>query len=306
MAFIVKHHATFLINAVINILRKNAMLAIIGGSGFYALEGLHIHKEHHISTPFGDPSSLILQGSYHNKEVLFLARHGMHHQFLPHEVNYRANIFALKKLGCRQIFSVSAVGSLREELKPGDLALATQYFDHTRGKRELTFFGNGIAGHVSTAKPSCPALSADISKAANDIKQPIHQNQTYACVEGPRLGTRTESFFLRDMIKSDMVGMTNVPEVFLAREAQIAYCTLCLITDYDCWMDDESQHVSVEKFFETYAGAMQKAQGVLAQFLQNPLTPTPDNIRASLKNSILTPDSALSSKQKKWMDVLRA
>ena len=282
------------------------MLGVIGGSGLYALEGLEVEKEHDIETPFGKPSSVIVQGQFQGQSILFLSRHGPGHKYLPHEVNYRANIFALKKLGARKIFGVSAAGSLREELKPGDLALASQYFDHTRGKRDYTFFGNGIAGHVTMAYPTCPALSANILAAAKRINQTVHTGKTYACVEGPRLGTRAESFFLRDVVRADLVGMTNVPEVFLAREAQMAYATLCLITDYDCWMDDPAQHVSVEKFFEVYGGALQKAKAVLAELLKSPFTDTPNDIRTSLKTSILTPDDAISPDQREWLNVLRA
>ena len=282
------------------------MLGVIGGSGLYALEGLSVEQEHELDTPFGKPSSVIVQGHYQGQSILFLSRHGVGHTYLPHEVNYRANIFALKKLGARRVFGVSAAGSLREELKPGDLALAAQYFDHTRGKRNTTFFGDGICGHVSMAYPACPALSADIEAAAQRIDQPLHTGKTYACVEGPRLGTRAESFFLRDAVKADLVGMTNVPEAFLAREAQMAYVTLCLVTDYDCWMDDPAQHVSVESFFKVYGGALEKAKAVLAELLKTPFTDTPETIRTSLKTSILTPDDALSAEQTQWLSVLRA
>ena len=282
------------------------MLGVIGGSGLYELEGLEILNEHDIETPFGKPSAPIIEGEFSGQKILFLARHGKGHQFLPHEVNYRANIFALKQLGARRVFGVSAAGSLREEIKPGDLAIASQYFDHTRGKRDYTFFGNGIAGHVSTAYPVCPSLSADIQDAATRIQQDIHTDKSYACVEGPRLGTRSESFFLRDQAKCDLVGMTNVPEVFLAREAQMAYCTVCLVTDYDCWMEDPAQHVSVEKFFEVYGGALDKGKNILAELLKKPFTDTPEDIRNSLQMSILTPGDAMTEEQKNWLNVLRA
>lgn len=282
------------------------MLAIIGGSGLYQLDELSIENEHVMETPFGQPSGPIIQGSYQGRSVLFLARHGVNHQLLPHEVNYRANIFALKSLGARRVLGISAAGSLREDLKPGDLAIATQYFDHTRGKRAYSFFGNGVAAHVSTAHPVCAVLAADIQNAAARIDQPLHQNKTYACVEGPRLGTRAESFFLRDSAKCDLVGMTNVPEVFLAREAQMAYCTICLVTDFDCWMDDPSQHVSVEKFFATYQGAMTNAKAILPELLRAPFTDTPTEVREALAGSVLTPDEALTDKQRQWLSVLRA
>lgn len=281
------------------------MLGVIGGSGLYALDGLEIIKEHDIDTPFGKPSAPIIEGQYSGQNILFLARHGKGHQFLPHEVNYKANIFALKKLGARRVFGVSAAGSLREEIKPGDLAIASQYFDHTRGKRDSTFFGNGIAGHVSTAYPVCPSLSADIEAAAKRLDQELHSKKSYACVEGPRLGTQLESFFLRDHANCDLVGMTNVPEAFLAREAQLAYCTVCLVTDYDCWMEDPDQHVSVDKFFEVYGGALEKAKALLTELLKIPFTDTPDSIRNCLQTSILTPNEALSNEQKEWLNILR-
>ena len=282
------------------------MLAIIGGSGLYQLDGLTVETQHEVTTPFGQPSSSITEGRYLDQPVLFLARHGEGHQFLPHEVNYRANIFALKSLGARRILGFSAAGSLRKEIRPGELALTAQYFDHTRGKRNYSFFGDGVSAHISTAYPTCPALGADIVDAAVRINAPVHVDKTYACVEGPRLGTRAESFFLRDSAQCDLVGMTNVPEVFLAREAQLAYCTLCLVTDYDCWMDDPAEHVSVDKFFATYQGTLTKAQAVLAELLQQPLRPTPDEVRQSLAGAVLTPDTALTDAQRSWLDVLRA
>ena len=214
------------------------MLAIIGGSGLYQLDELSIENEHVMETPFGQPSGPIIQGSYQGRCVLFLARHGVNHQLLPPDVNYRAHIFALKSLGARRLLGISAAGSLRKDLKPGDLAIATQYFDHTRGKRAYSFFGNGVAAHVSTAHPLCAVLAADIPHAAARIDQPLLQHKTYACVDGPSIRTQAATVFLRDSAKCDWVGMTNVPEVFLAREAQMAYCTICLVTDFDCWMDD--------------------------------------------------------------------
>lgn len=282
------------------------MLAVIGGSGLYKLDTLDLEKEHEIDTPFGKPSAPIIKGTLSGKPILFLARHGLNHQFLPHEVNYRANIFALKQLGATKIFSVSASGSLRQDIKPGNLALVSQYFDHTRGKRDYSFFGNGIAAHVSTANPSCPVLANDIIQAAKNINQSIHTDKTYGCVEGPRLGTRAESFFLKDSANCDLVGMTNVPEAFLAREAQMAYCTLCLVTDYDCWMDDPSQHVSVEKFFAVYGATLDKAKAVLSELLNHPLSDTPHDIRHALNMSVMTPDNEMTLAQKQWMDVLRA
>jgi 5'-methylthioadenosine phosphorylase len=151
------------------------------------------------------------------KDVVFLARHGKSHEYLPHEVNYRANIWALKKLGVTRAIGISAVGSLRHHLKPGDLCIPGQYFDFVKGAREKSFFGGGLAAHISTAEPTCPALTKALSHAGQDRDIEIHTGVTYACVDGPRLGTRAESFFLKDSAKCDLVGMTNVPEAFLAR-----------------------------------------------------------------------------------------
>ena len=282
------------------------MLAIIGGSGLYQLDGLEVEEQHQLTTPFGVPSSAIVQGDYRGQRVLFLARHGFNHQYLPSEVNYRANIFALKTLGARRVVGVSAAGSLRQELEPGQLALASQYFDHTRGKRDYSFFGGGVAAHVSTANPACPSLSADIAKAAQRIGETLHTGKTYGCVEGPRLGTRAESFFLRDSANCDLVGMTNVPEAFLAREAQMAYCASCVVTDYDCWMDDPSQHVSVDLFLATFQNATDKAKNVIAEMLQQPSSETPADIRQALTGAVMTPDEALSEQQLDWLRVLRA
>lgn len=281
------------------------MLALIGGSGLYQLEGLEIEKQIEITTPFGSPSAPISLGVYRGQRILFLARHGSAHQLLPHEVNYRANIYALKQLGARQVFSLSAAGSLREHIKPGDLALVSQYFDHTNGLREKSFFGKGVVAHVSTANPACPALSMDIQRAAKQLGQQLHSDNCYAGVEGPRLGTRAESHFLRGAANCDLVGMTNVPEAFLAREAQLAYCSLCLVTDYDCWMDDPSQHVSVDKFFEVYTATLNKALALLGQLLIEPLSDTPKDIRTALQGSVMTPQSQLSQEQQAWLEVLQ-
>lgn len=281
------------------------MLGVIGGSGLYHLEGINIIKEHDVYTPFGKPSAPVLEGLYAGKTVLFLPRHGRHHQFLPHEVNYRANIFALKQLGAKRLFSVSASGSLREDIKPGELSLVTQYFDHTRGKRNYSFFGDGMVAHVSTANPTCPALGSDIIAAATSNGLPLHIDKAYACVEGPRLGTQAESFFLRDSAKCDLVGMTNVPEAFLAREAQMAYCTVCVVTDFDCWMEDPSQHVTVEKFLETYGAGVEKAKKLLSFLLMRDFSETPVDVREALKFSVMTSEENISAEQREWLSVLR-
>lgn len=238
------------------------MIGIIGGTGLYALEGLGSVEQHEIDTPFGEPSAAVVVGCLGAARVAFLARHGSRHELLPSEINYRANIWALKAVGVRGIVSVSAVGSLVEEIAPGDLALAEQYFDWTRGGRAGTFFGKGLVGHISTAEPTCPALAANIGVAARMAGVNVQGGKVYACVDGPRLGTRTESFFLRGA-GCQLVGMTNVPEVFLAREARLCYCSLCIVTDYDCWLDDPKKHVTASKVLELYGEQLERVHSII-------------------------------------------
>jgi 5'-methylthioadenosine phosphorylase len=280
------------------------MLALIGGTGVYQMEGMEVLDTTAVETPFGVPSSPIVKGRIANQEILFLARHGLQHQLLPHEVNYRANIFALKAFGATQIIGISAVGSLQEHIVPGDLAVPSQYFDWTKGKRAATFFGNGIAAHVSTAMPVSMRLINWIADRARAIDLRIHTDVTYACVEGPRLGTRAESHFLRQA-GCHIVGMTNVPEVFLAREAQICYATIGIVTDYDCWMEDPAMHVQATEIFALYKQSLLKAQKLLASLLATPKPAEEPEIRQALAHALLTPEHALTQEQKAWLDVLR-
>jgi 5'-methylthioadenosine phosphorylase len=280
------------------------MLAIIGGTGLYELPGLNIRERITTTTPFGTPSGDILRGRLRDKDVLFLARHGNGHRLLPHEVNYRANVFALKQAGATMLLGFSAVGSLALEIRPGDLAMPEQYIDWTRGQRDRTFFGSGVAAHVSTAKPVSSALVGATVAAAERVGHKICRGLTYACVEGPRLGTQAESHFLRQA-GCHLVGMTNVPEVFLAREAQMAYATVGLVTDYDCWLDDPAQHVSVSGIFELYGQTLRKAAQVLDAMLEGQLPQPEPEIRTALATAMLTPDSALTAQQMDWLGVLR-
>ena len=280
------------------------MLAIVGGTGLYELPGLNITERIQTRTPFGDPSGEILRGRFGRNEVLFLARHGSGHRLLPHEVNYRANVFALKQAGATMLLGFSAVGSLAHDVKPGEMAMPEQYFDWTRGNRQRTFFGEGVAAHVSTAKPVSSALVDAVAVAARQAGHSIHRGLTYACVEGPRLGTQAESHFLRQA-GCHLVGMTNVPEVFLAREAQMAYATVGLVTDYDCWLDDPSQHVRVSGIFELYGKTLANAAQMLDALLSQPLPEPEPSIRTALSSAMLTPDAALTPDQRSWIEVLR-
>lgn len=280
------------------------MLGIIGGTGLYKMDGISEVSSQSVDTPFGAPSSEITVGEISGRKVAFLPRHGAHHQILPSEINFRANIWALKSVGVRGIISVSAVGSLREEIRPGDLALPNQYLDWTKGKRTGTFFGEGLVAHVSTAHPTCSALSQKIKRNAEALNTSIHAEKIYACVEGPRLGTRAESLFLRQN-GCDLVGMTNVPEVFLAREAQLCYCTIAVATDYDCWLDDPSQHATVDKVIELYHKNIGRVQTLIKQVISDGSSSAPCDCRSSLKYALLTEEGSLSEVQKHTLAFLR-
>jgi 5'-methylthioadenosine phosphorylase len=279
------------------------MIGIIGGTGLYRMEALQVTQTREVSTPFGPPSSPIVLGVLQGREVAFLARHGLHHDLLPGEINFRANIWALKSVGVRTVIGVSAVGSLREEIRPGDISLPSQYLDFTKGQRATTFFGRGMVAHISTAQPVCAATTALITRVARSLGTKVHENKTYACIEGPRLGTRAESFFLRGA-GADLVGMTNVPEAFLAAEAQLGYCTISLATDYDCWLDDASQHVSAEQvialFHKNLGRVQQLLAGAVAEYVEDESRPC----RRALRTAIVTPREQLTDEQRGIVDFL--
>jgi len=280
------------------------VLGIIGGTGIYQLDGLEVTGEHDVETPFGKPSTPIVEGKIGVRTLFFLPRHGRQHELLPSEVNYRANIWALKSLGVTQVIGLSAVGSLKKEIAPGDLSLPDQYFDFVKGHREKTFFGKGLAAHVSTAEPTCKRLSAGLAAAGERVGIRLHTGKTYGCVDGPRLGTRAESFFLRGAAGCDLVGMTNVPEVFLAREAQLCYCTIAIATDYDCWLDDPDQHVSVEQVIARYGASLEKAKTVVSAFIDDYAEDGDCACRCSLASAVLTPKEALNKEQSALLELL--
>ena len=281
------------------------MLAIIGGTGLYSLDSLETIRDHDVMTPFGAPSSPILETRCGDHTVFFLARHGRHHQHLPHEVNYRANIYALKTLGVRQILGVSAVGSLRENIAPGHFAVASQYIDLVKGHRAKTFLGGGLSAHISTAEPVCPRLAAWVSAAVTAGGHRFHGDVTYACIDGPRLGTRAESHMLRT-IGADLVGMTNVPEVFLACEAQIAYATLAIVTDYDCWRDDPNDHVSIAAIMKRFGDSLGVARHILRTLLDGPLPATDETRRQTLKQALMVKPDGLTPEKRALLAVLQA
>jgi len=220
------------------------VVGVIGGSGLYEIEGLREIEEVSLETPFGAPSDAYVTGELDGIKMVFLPRHGRGHRILPSEVNYRANIYGMKTLGVQQIISVSAVGSMKEEIVPGHIVVPDQFFDRTQGKRVSTFFGQGVVGHVQFADPVCPALSQRLAAAADAVGATVHRGGTYLCIEGPNFSTRAESNIYRSW-GVDIIGMTNIPEARLAREAEICYGTLALATDYDCWHEGHDD-VSVE------------------------------------------------------------
>ncbi len=220
------------------------VLGVIGGSGLYEIEGLTDVQEVRLDTPFGDPSDLFITGQLGEVKMVFLPRHGRGHRFLPSEVPYRANIHGMKQLGVERIISVSAVGSMKEEIVPGHIVIPDQFFDRTQGKRASTFFGEGIVGHVQFADPVCSDLSSVLFESAQEVGATVHRGGTYICIEGPNFSTRAESNIYRSW-GVDVIGMTNIPEARLAREAEICYGTVALATDYDCW-HAEHEDVSVE------------------------------------------------------------
>jgi 5'-methylthioadenosine phosphorylase len=279
------------------------MIGIIGGTGLYAMRGLADLRAREVQTPFGAPSGPLMLGALAGREVAFLARHGQNHQLLPGEINFRANIWALKSAGVRTVIAVSAVGSLRGEIRPGELTLPSQYLDFTRGTRVASFFGRGVVAHVASARPVCASTARLIARVARGRGLTVHEDRTYACVEGPRLGTRAESLFLRGA-GADVVGMTNVPEVFLALEAQLAYCTIALATDYDSWLEDPAQHVSVAQILGLFRDNLERVQelvaAVVAEYAEDESRPC----RHALQGALVTPLERLTPEQRALVDFL--
>ncbi len=237
------------------------VIGVIGGSGLYEIEGLSDVQEVSLETPFGDPSDSFITGNLGDAKMVFLPRHGRGHRILPSEVNYRANIYGMKTLGVEQIISVSAVGSMREEIVPGHIVVPDQFFDRTQGKRASTFFGQGIVGHVQFADPVCADLSTLLVDAAREVGATVHQGGTYVCIEGPNFSTRAESNIYRSW-GVDIIGMTNLPESRLAREAEICYGTVALATDYDCWHEGHDD-VSVEAVIAIIKQNVTTARGII-------------------------------------------
>src|SRR6267378_2507541 len=266
-------------------------IGIIGGSGLYQMEELRDATEHKIDTPFGSPSDVLIGGKVSGRQVYFLPRHGRGHRILPHELNHRANIYALRSLNVRWIICVTAVGSLQEKYAPRDVLLPSQFFDRTSQRACHTFFGEGIAAHVSFADPISPKLRELLAKATRESGASVHNGGTYVNMDGPAFSTRAESEFNRRN-GFDVIGMTNLPEAKLAREAEIALATMAMITDYDCWKVEE-EPVSAQTVIEHLLANAETAKKVLAAVISRiPLEPDWPEHRAL--------DSALVTDRKLW------
>jgi 5'-methylthioadenosine phosphorylase len=276
---------------------SNHRIGIIGGTGLYHIEGFTRQKWVRVKTPFGAPSDALLTGTLAGREVVFLPRHGRGHRILPSELNHRANIWAMKKLGVAWIISVSAVGSLQAQFRPCDVVLIDQFLDRTKKVHEHTFFGRGIVGHVAFADPVCEELRQLLLQSARAAKARVHDGGTYVCIEGPAFSTRAESL-TNHQLGYSVVGMTNLGEAKCAREAEIAYATLAMVTDYDCWKRDEA-HVTIEMVLEHLHRNAETAQRILTRTIPQ-IPSVPDwPCHHALKNAILTDKKVWPAKTKR-------
>ncbi|MFP5385431.1 MAG: S-methyl-5'-thioadenosine phosphorylase [Bacteriovoracia bacterium] len=262
-------------------------VAIIGGSGIYKLDAIKVKNQIKVSTPFGPPSAEIMECEVEGHSFYFLPRHGIGHHYTPSEVNYRANIFALKKLGVNTIISISAVGSLQEEYAPRQFVMVDQFIDWTKGLRKRSFFDEGIVGHVSVANPVEISLSKRLYEACQRAGVSGHLGGTYICIEGPQFSTRAESKVYRSFGAS-VIGMTNVPEAFLAKEAGMAYATVAMVTDYDCWKEE---HCTVQEIMDVmksnYVSAQKFVKEAIPDLVKNPVKFEPENQYAVMTDAAL-------------------
>ncbi len=280
---------------------KDISLAIIGGSGLYAMQGLENSEERKVSTPFGEPSAPIIIGSLEGQRVAFLARHGIGHHLNPSEINYRANIYALKSLGVERIVSVSACGSLREDYAPGEIVIPDQLFDMTKNRKQ-TFFENGLVAHVSVADPFCPDLSAQILESVQKTGATVHAGGSFITIEGPRFSTRAESNTFRAWGMS-IIGMTASPEAFLAREAEICYGVMAHVTDYDVWHVSE-EPVTVEMVIKTLMKNTEIAQEAIRNLVHNLSSKRNCACENALANALITQPRVIPSETRERLDLL--
>jgi 5'-methylthioadenosine phosphorylase len=279
----------------------NAILGVIGGSGLYDIPELNIAREIAVETPFGAPSGPVVEGDIEGRKVFFLARHGKGHFLTPSEVPYRANVWAMKRLGVTHLLSVSAVGSLQEQIVPGHLVVPDQLIDRTRGQRAATFFEGGAVAHVALADPYCQEFRTAVLAAANATEATVHDGGTLVCMEGPQFSTRAESFLYRSW-GAQLIGMTALPEAKLAREASLCYVTLALATDYDCWHDSHDS-VTVEAVIEVMKGNAVRARQTLLALVRNFGSRNCDCAQA-LKYAVVTAPEAMSPDVKERLALL--
>jgi 5'-methylthioadenosine phosphorylase len=268
------------------------VLGVIGGSGLYAIEGVTQLEEINVSTPYGPPSDPVTRGRLGDTTVLFLPRHGNGHRISPSEINYRANVCALKMLGATQVISISAVGSLRESIHPGDVVVVDQYIDRTY-RRIGTFFEGGIVAHVSLADPTCRQLAEASRSAAAAAGAKVHAQGTYVCIEGPQFSTRAESNVYRSYA-ADVIGMTAMPEARLAREAELPYVTIAFVTDYDCWHQSE-EAVTVEQVLAVLKQNGALARRLIVELAQRLPDPSTSIAYRALKDAIMTSPNCTSA-----------
>ncbi|MBY0413733.1 MAG: S-methyl-5'-thioadenosine phosphorylase [Bdellovibrionales bacterium] len=274
-------------------------IGVIGGSGVYKIEGIEVTKEHKVSTPFGAPSSDIIEANLNGTSFYFIPRHGKGHTLTPSDVNYRANIFALKELGVEYIISVSAVGSLKEEFPPASFVIVDQFIDWTKGFRDRTFFNNGFVGHVSVAEPVEKQLQMMIADVCKEVGVKHGVGGSYICIEGPQFSTKAESNIYRSFGAS-VIGMTNVPESYLAKEAGIAYATIAMVTDYDCWKEE---HCTLEEIMKVMSTNNQQAHAVLKKLLPK-LAANPFKFKKENTFAVMSKPEKLSSEQTHILEVL--
>jgi 5'-methylthioadenosine phosphorylase len=284
-----------------------ARLGVLGGSGLYAMEGLEVQEERELDTPYGSPSDSLRIGRIGDLEVVFLARHGRHHTFTPTEVPYRANLWALRSLGVRWILSVSAVGSLQEQVRPLDMLVPDQFIDRTH-QRPLSFFGEGAVAHVTAADPYCGVLSrilSDVGESMMPEGRRLHRGGTYLCMEGPAFSTRAESELYRSW-GCDVIGMTNHTEARLAREAEMAYATLAMVTDYDCWQQEHAS-VTVEMVIENLRANAELAQRIVRLAAERlAATRPPSRAHSALRNALMTPAHVVPAATRRRTDLFTA
>ena len=280
-------------------------VGIIGGSGLYTIDGFRNQKWQTVKTPFGAPSDQLLTGQLAERNVVFLPRHGRGHRLLPTELNHRANIWAMKKLGVQWIISVSAVGSLQKKYKPRDIVLINQFLDRTKQSTQHTFFGSGIVGHIAFADPICEELRQLLLKSGRRQKARVHNGGTYVNMEGPAFSTRAESL-TNHRLKYDVIGMTNLGEAKCAREAEIAYATMAMITDYDCWKADEA-HVTVEMVIDNLNRNANAAKSILTDVIPRiPNEPANWPCHSALKNAIMTDHKLWPTKTRRALQPILA